>query len=251
MRSESCFFHVEMPISTDIISLLYVLLPGFVTMWVFHGMTAHRRKGIFGQTAQALIFTILVQGVVTAVRLIPLKASVVSQLPQDERRLLAAVIVALFLGITFAGLSNWDLPHILFRKIKLTSRTTAPSEWYYAFSRHTRSYVILHLSDDRRITGFPLQWPDHPQKGHFELEHAAWLKENNEAIELGGAESILIPADKVDIVEFLVTPVPRFWHMNLFARLVGWVRRLLPGEDSWAQNKFKRIRTRRSTSRKG
>jgi hypothetical protein len=35
--------------------------------------------------------------------------------------------------------------------------------------------IILDLRDERRIMGWPAEWPNDPEKGHFVLENAAWL----------------------------------------------------------------------------
>ncbi len=57
-----------MGISKEIISVIQSLLPGFLTAWVFYGLTAHRHKDAFERVVQALIFTTIIQGFVVVVR---------------------------------------------------------------------------------------------------------------------------------------------------------------------------------------
>jgi hypothetical protein len=49
-------------ISPDILNLIYKLLPGFLSAWVFYGLTAHPKASPFERVVQALIFTVMIQG---------------------------------------------------------------------------------------------------------------------------------------------------------------------------------------------
>ena len=63
--------------------------------------------------------------------------------------------------------------------------------------------MVLHLNDERRIYGWPMEWPTEPNKGHFVLREASWLLEDNTQVPLEGVESILIDASSVELVEFM------------------------------------------------
>ena len=104
--------------SSEIISVVYYLLPGFVSAWVFYGLTAHQKASPFERVVQALIFTVFVQSFVTIVswillglgRLVPL--GVWSQ----GCALVWSVMIALACGLAFAGLANTDRVHTLLRR---------------------------------------------------------------------------------------------------------------------------------------
>ncbi|WP_425032221.1 hypothetical protein [Pelagibius sp.] len=52
-------------INEDIVGLLQYLLPGFLAAWVFYGLTAHQKPSQFERVIQALIFTLIVQAIVS------------------------------------------------------------------------------------------------------------------------------------------------------------------------------------------
>ncbi len=48
-------------LSTEIVGLIYQLLPGFIAAWVFYGLTSYIKPSAFDQIVQALIFTVIVK----------------------------------------------------------------------------------------------------------------------------------------------------------------------------------------------
>lgn len=54
---------------SDIVAAIYQLLPGFVTAWIFYGLTAHPKTSPFERVIQALIFTLFVETIVQAIGL--------------------------------------------------------------------------------------------------------------------------------------------------------------------------------------
>jgi hypothetical protein len=54
--------------------------------------------------------------------------------------------------------------------------------------------------------GWPLEWPSSPKSGHFVLEDAVWLAEDNgepRNIELINVEKIMLDTTTVTMVEFM------------------------------------------------
>ena len=120
-------------------------------------------------------------------------------------KVLWSVFFALLFGFLLTFLYNNDLLHKLLRKLKITNQTSYPTEWYGTFSE-THLYVVLHLTDGRRIMGWPLEWPSSPKNGHFVLENAAWLVETDgksDEIELSNVEKIMLDAANINMVEFI------------------------------------------------
>lgn len=85
---------------------------------------------------------------------------------------------------------------------KRSRETSYPSEWYSAFSRHSDCYVTLHLKGQRRLFGWPQEWPNRPDEGHFRIAEAEWLDDETR-IPVTGVLAIVIPVDQVEMVEFL------------------------------------------------
>ncbi len=192
--------------SSEIVAVLTFLLPGFVSAAVFYSLTSHPKPNDFGSVIQALMFTIVVQAMSSAVSL--------NVTWNQEVDVLVSVSIAIIIGITAAAFSNLDVPHRMLRKVRLTKENTYSSEWYSAFAKR-QSYVVLHLKDGRRFFGWPSEWPSSPDRGHFRMTEGQWLVENNRpsenqydgerVIQAYDVFELLIPLSEVSMVEFVYT----------------------------------------------
>jgi Family of unknown function (DUF6338) len=186
-------------LSQNTIEILQFLLPGFVTAWVFYGFSSYTKPSQFERVIQALIFTIFVRGMIQLAELIG---------NMERYDFLLSIVCSVILGFVFAFFANSDKFHWLIRKLNISSETSYASEWFGTFRERT-TYVVLHLNDERRLYGWPREWPSDPSSGHFLIEQASWLidLDDNESdigqIELTGVECIIINAQDVKWVEFM------------------------------------------------
>ena len=187
--------------SSEVVTILTFLLPGFVATAIFHSLTAHPKPNEFDRIIQALIFTTVVQAIVKGVPLVGSLAGV-APLWTGESEIVVAVLVAVAVAVGAVYVSNHDTLLRFLRWIGLTRETSYPSEWYSAFARNPDCYVVLHLKGERRLYGWPEEWPSRPDQGHFRIAEAEWLAEG-ERLPLTGVSVILVPGDEVEMVEFL------------------------------------------------
>ncbi|HEY3383465.1 MAG TPA: DUF6338 family protein [Vicinamibacterales bacterium] len=190
--------------SKTIIDVLTYLLPGFITAALVYNLTPVPRLVPFERVVQALIFTILVQVAVLVVRTALLALGVrvgVLGAWTEEARLVWSVLVAIGLGLSVAWATNTDRIHGLLRRCGITHQTSFSSEWYGALSQNA-GFVVLHIKGERRLYGWPEEWPSTPDKGHFVVAQAEWLDGDNR-IELTGVHRILVRADDVEMVELM------------------------------------------------
>ena len=126
------------------------------------------------------------------------------------------IAVSVLSAVTFAlvavYVSNNDTPHGLLRRIGLTRENSYPSEWYASFARNPDCHVVLHLQDERRLFGWPQEWPKSPKHGHFRIIEAEWLKEGGK--DLQGEEkaeifAIIVPVEDVKTVQFVKEEVEK------------------------------------------
>lgn len=188
----------------DVLALLTQLMPGFLTAWVVYGLTTYTKPPQFERVVQALIYSVIVSALVTVIETLLLAAGQVWKLGiwDKSAELVVSAAVALSLGVVLSYYMRVDSFFKLARKLKLTSRTPFPSEWYGAFATKPR-FVVLHLSGARRLSGYPSEWPTEPHVGHFRLTAAAWINADNSETPLDADDSILIEAKQVEMVEFL------------------------------------------------
>lgn len=184
--------------------LLLQLFPGFVAAWILYGLTSYPKPSQFERVAQAIVFSFVIKVLIVPEKWALLWVGQYWSLRSwnAEAALLSATLTAVAFGLASAYFANNDKVYELARRCRLTKRTAYPSEWYGAFARLPQ-YVVLHLKDERRISGWPLQWPSDPLQGHFELSDAAWLDSKNSEIPLATVNSILIPASNVEFVEIM------------------------------------------------
>lgn len=188
----------------DVLALLTQLMPGFLTAWVVFGLTTYTKPPQFERVVEALIYSFIVNALVALVELVAIQFGKWHQFGVWDKstELIASSLIAIFLGLLLSYCMRSDSFFRIARSLKLTSRTPFPSEWYGAFAVEPR-FVVLHLSDGRRISGYPREWPTDPKVGHFRLTVAAWIEEDNSEIPLDGDDSILIEAKMVEMVELL------------------------------------------------
>lgn len=193
----------------DFVSLLQYLLPGFVAAWIIFCFTSYPKPSQFERVVQALIFTVFIQGFVYLIKaiLFYVGRSWPLFVWDSHSDLIWSLVVAILLGIIFSCFANNDKFHKMFRKLGITRETSYPSEWFGAFLKNV-TYVVLHLDGERRLYGWPIEWPSEPEKGHFVLQQASWL--NDEAINevdrqipLTGVSSIMVDVKEVTMVEFM------------------------------------------------
>lgn len=190
-------------ITKEVIEVLKYLLPGFVSSWIFNSLTSRPSPTQFYSVVQALIFTFLIE---VTVKLLEKLFSLIGcmfavGLWNADVALIWASITSIFFGFTFSYFANNDKFHDVLRKLNITKETSYPSEWFGAFNQYVR-YVVLHLRDERRLYGYPMDWPSTPQSGHFLLTHAYWIVKNKPKA-ITGVQFILIDVKDVLWVEFM------------------------------------------------
>ena len=194
---------MELP-SSAVVDVLTYLLPGFITAAILYNLTPAPRPIPFERVVQALIFTIIVQVLVVALRTALLSIGnhgVVMGVWSEDAQLVMSVCLAILLGVAAAYYANTDKLHSVLRKVGLTQQTSYSSEWYGALCQN-RGFIVLHLTGQRRLYGWAEEWPSTPDRGHFVISRAQWLDDAG-AIELINVQKILIRAADVEMVELM------------------------------------------------
>ena len=157
-----------------LIAILSFLLPGFVSVAIFHLFTSHPKPSEFERVVQALIFTILVRAVAELSTWTG-RLFGIDSLWGSEFDVAVSVGIAIVLGFITVYFSNSDTLHKVIRYLRLTQETSYPSEWYSAFLHNADCYVVLHLQGQRRLYG----WPD-------ELAPVVLVKATSESLKVNG-----------------------------------------------------------------
>lgn len=189
--------------SSEVVSILTFLLPGFVAGVIFNSLTSHPKPGDFDRILQALIFTSLIQALTVSALWVSSGISSLSFMEYQHADIILSAVFAIALGLVTSYVFNHDWVHAFLRFIHVTRETSYPSEWYSSFSRNPDCYVVLHLDGERRLYGWPEEWPSQPDKGHFRIAEAEWLLDGGETIPIEGVVAIVVPATEVGMIEFV------------------------------------------------
>lgn len=182
--------------------LLLFLLPGFLSAWIFYGLTSHPKPSQFERTVEALVFTFVVQGITGMIKASLVAAGSVLAVGawSNDSQTFWSIVAASALGVGVAAAVNKDTFHSWLRRRGFTSRTSHPSEWFCVLDSNP-AYVILQLQDGRRLTGWPKEWPVNPSTGQFYMQQPAWIDENGNVVDLDNLDGIIIHATDVRWVE--------------------------------------------------
>ena len=198
----------------DLLKQFQFLLAGFVAAWVFYGLTPYKRPTAFERVAQALVYTAIVQ--LTATGLAEILGffgweAATAILPGPA----SVFLLAVFLGVIFAWMTNRDYPHAWLRRVGLTMQTARKCNWADALDMDNYHFVILNLKDGRRIYGWPSFWPNTHEDDHFLLRLYAWLPDQKDGeildmskLALAKNAAILIASESVDTVELIFHTSP-------------------------------------------
>jgi hypothetical protein len=191
-------------VSSDILALLYRLLPGFITAAIVYNFTPRTKGGAFERVIEALVYTLLVQILVAPTKWLLLWAGQSWPIAQwtDSSAMTVAVLWAVVLGCFMARWLNREEYPAVLAKLLGSSRTPLPSEWYNAL-KHNSRWVVLHLHDGRRIYGWAIAWPDSPGEGYFQMTGMEWLGPDDERIPADRTASLLVSVADIRMVEFV------------------------------------------------
>ena len=186
--------------SSEVVSVLTFLLPGLVAAAVFYSLTSHPKPSEVDRVVQALIFTIVGRAVAEGLSLIVASLGA-EELWSESWDVTATVVIAVIVALIAVWVTNSDRVHALCRRLGLTRETSYPSEWYSAFARNPDCYVVLHLKGERRLYGWPEEWPSRPDQGHFRIAEGEWLFDDRRS-PAEGVSYTLVPATEVEMAEF-------------------------------------------------
>jgi hypothetical protein len=197
-----------MSTSFESVSVLLVLLPGFLASSVFTALQKRKESTAFVQFMEALAFSFLIQATVAAFGLgQPILAQPESQeqLPGFEYRtgpLLIAVALSLALPcvLSFLTENDWVFRHA--RRLRITSRTGKSSMWLDLFTNNIH-YFVVHFTDGSRAMGWPYSYSDTPEEGMLYLTDAVWVDDDDQLLEMGAEGLFVCNPHEVSMITLL------------------------------------------------
>lgn len=189
----------------EVIGVLWFLLPGFVAAGIFQSLIPNPKPGATDVIIRAFIFTTAVQ--LLALLLFKFTDYCGWTIASDGTLgILIVTLIAIALGLFSAYVWNNDWIHGMLRRCNVTKECSYQSAQYSAFANHGNCYVVLHLKGERRLFGWPKEWPSGPDDQHLLINECIWLEDSTDAESTANEEyvsHILIPTREVEMIEFL------------------------------------------------
>lgn len=202
-----------MDIDLELLKVLTVLLPGFVTTGIIHSLCVEEVKTDLDKIVRALVYSFLTYCFLTITRsVISLfhhkqlpSLDVALTIPKNACDVVMLLSIAVILGLVVSLYREHD-GHRWLRKLKITSRSTRFKIWHDVFIDKRNCDVALVLKDGRQLFGWPEYYSDDSEDGSIFLTQARWYyyNENNELIDESVPDpGILIRcADNIDFIQF-------------------------------------------------
>ncbi|SRR6266496_9430 len=155
-----------MGLSTDALTVLLVLLPGFVCAKLIRWLCPRPQQTEMEKVVDALLYSFIVYVIFVLIFGVPEKISRSHVAALVTISFVLAALVSLFLTNDFAGgLVRW---------CRLTHRTTRPSIWHDVFHKYS-GYVLVELGDSRLVFGWVEFYSDFPNPPTLFLKDACWI----------------------------------------------------------------------------
>ena len=192
--------------SPDILKVLLVLLPGFVTTGVIRALTISPEAGEFDKIVRALSYAFINYMILAVVR----SASAIKYLDPTATPLLQPLdiallgLIALIVGCFVSAYKNND-GHWVFRRFRITRRSSRSDIWQDCLAvEGSKFHVVVTLEDGRRVLGWMVRHSDEMEKPALFLKDATWLSESGD-VPVGNEGILLMAPMKIASVEFLRT----------------------------------------------
>ena len=169
-----------MALSTEALTVLLVLLPGFVCAKLIRWLCPRPQQTEMEKVVDALLYSFLVYAVFTLL----FGFEAFQQFTRKRMAVLAIIPFVLAVLVSYV-ITNDSLGKIL-RKWRITHRTTRPSVWHDVFHNNS-GYALVELGDGRFVFGWVEFYSDFPDPPSLFLQDACWIeRETGNRRQIGG-----------------------------------------------------------------
>ncbi len=198
-----------MSVTTETLALFVLLLPGFVSSAILNAIVVRKSQSALENIVEALVFSFLIYALLSPffggspVKLHTEKIGEITvyRPDVDPVELLSAVGLSVILALLAGGSITNDLHMAVLRKLRFTARTARDNTWLDIFIDQKR-YVIVTLTDGRRIFGWPQYFSNDPSEGLLYLFEPAWIDEEGNYIDLEVHGLLLVKKENIESIAF-------------------------------------------------
>lgn len=119
-----------------------------------------------------------------------------------DARFLSVAVLAVVYPLLLGYFVNRDQPFRFLRSLGLANMASRPNAWLEAFARRD-CYVIVNLTGERRIYGWPRLYSASGDEGLLYLEQPSWVNDDGSLAELPIDGILLLDRPRIESIEFL------------------------------------------------
>jgi len=194
------------------LEILLILLPGFAAAYVVQLLALRGSQTDLDKVIEACLYSFLIYATFVLFThgalpfdVIPPKPPATDTLIQWHSRRLAGLAVITFV-VSIAGAlyinrdGNW-----LFRKLKITERTSRRSVWNDIFQREAKELQVVQveLGDGRSILGLLTYYSDAAEECSLYIEQASWVGEDGVPVPIPGPGILLTKNANIQSISLL------------------------------------------------
>jgi hypothetical protein len=206
-----------MPEKMEALGVLLILLPGFACAYIVQFLAVRRKQSELDKVVEALLFSLILYVITLPIFGHNLPVSLQSatdrpdvyQILVDYGHLATLAGLAVLFALLYAANINHDWLMWIFRKMRITERTSRSTIWNDAF-QEIGGFVRVGITDGRCLVGWVRDYSDDAVDPSLFLETAAWIvkEEDGNEIEMPiGDPGILLTKEMpIEYVIFLS------WH---------------------------------------
>lgn len=200
-----------MKITYETINLLMLLIPGLISGSIYALLLRRAKDSISSleRIIESLTFTFLIYVFVSLTykweplaQTIKVDNEITYKLSSNNSLIILTLIYMIIIPALWGAIVHYDIHMKLFRRIKLTDRTSRDTAWDDVFIDEKKRYLTIHLKDERRISGWPTYYSNNKEEGFIYLTKVAWITDENIYTETE-SHGILISKENIDLIEFM------------------------------------------------
>ena len=202
-----------MSLSIETLNVLLLFFPGLLASVVLKVVLKRPDVDATQRLIEAILFTIVITVTVAALSDAPLFARAITLAdgtlgvaPGTWGAFALTTALAVLLPLPVAAVLSRDGHMKLARRLGVTLQTSRQSIWEEVFIEEGERFIVAHLTDGRRLQGFPMYWSPDPADGFVFLDRPAWIVWNeaearDEIVETGQYGTLLHRSD-TQFIEF-------------------------------------------------
>lgn len=202
-----------MTLSYDALNVLLFLCPGLLATTVIRLLVYRKGSDVFATIVESLLWSILIYAfaswlsVDAAVRLTETKSgdTVSRGISYNPKALSSLVLLSVAIAVVTALALNRNWLGKALRFFGISSQSGRATIWLDVFAEY-RKFVVVHLSDERRVSGWVLHYSNSSDDGNIYLSEPRWIDSENKFIPNDSHGIFFVKKELIDFIEFQNLP---------------------------------------------